>query len=117
MLAIAPRYSEPTKPPVRLTRHARPRYEANCAKCHGTNFVPATEGAADLRIHVPVHPDTYLLDIVRNGRPGTAMPPFRDSLSETEIGAVLTYVREQATTLAVAAPSPAPPSLLPTATR
>ena len=120
LLAIAPRYSEPTSLPSASPATlalGKQLYEANCAKCHGTNFVPATEGAADLRVHVPVHPDTYLLDTVRNGRPGTAMPPFRDSLSETEIGAVLTYVREQAAALAVAAPSPAPPSLLPTATR
>ena len=118
LLVIAPRYSVPTSLPSAspdTLALGKRLFEANCAKCHGTNFVPATEGAADLRVHVPVHPDAYLLDVVRHGRPGTAMPPFRDSLSETEIGAVLTYVREQAAALAVAAP--ASPSLLPTTTR
>ena len=118
LLVIAPRYAVPTSLPSAspdTLALGKRLFEANCAKCHGTNFVPATEGGADLRVHVPVHPDAYLLDVVRNGRPGTAMPPFRNSLSETEIGAVLTYVREQAAALAVAAPTP--PSLLPTATR
>ncbi len=113
---MAPRFAIPTSlpdPTPETLARGQTLYEANCARCHGANFVPA-EGVSDLRAHVPVHGDEYLLDVVRNGRPGSAMASFRETLSEQEIGAVLAYVREQATRLAVASSSASP---LPTPAR
>ena len=37
--------------------------------------------------------DEELLGIIRNGKPGTAMPPWKASLSEQQILDVLAYVR------------------------
>ncbi len=117
LLLVAPRLGLPERipdaTPETLAR-GQAIYEANCATCHGANFVPAQQGAADLRAHVPVHGDVYLLEVVRHGRPGTAMPPFRETLSDDEIGAVLAYVKEHATRLAVSSASASP---LPRSTR
>ncbi len=129
LLVVAPRLAEPTSLPSASPATlalGKQIYEANCQRCHGVNLVPV-EGAADLRAHLPVHGEVYLLDVVRNGRPGTAMPAFRDTLTEKQIGAVLTYGREQATALSAAsgaattatpiATVTATPSPVPTATR
>ncbi len=97
LILVAPRFAEPTSlPPASADTLALGEqvYQANCQRCHGVGLVPA-EGVADLRMHALMHSDIYFLDLARNGRPGTAMPPFRDTLSEQQIGAVLTYIQEQ----------------------
>lgn len=85
-------------------------YLANCAACHGAN----AQGAAnwrepDARGNVPPpphddtghtwrHSDAELTGIIRNGlrdrfnkTPELTMPPFKDTLSEEEIAAVIAY--------------------------
>jgi len=111
LILVAPRFAEPTTLPSTSPATlalGKQVYETSCQRCHGAELVPI-EGVADLRLHALMHADTYFLDLVRNGRPGTAMPAFRDSLSEKQIGAVLTYIQEEVRLLEAAKPaSPLP---------
>jgi len=69
-------------------------YAANCVACHQASgkglppAFPALDGskiaAGDKKAHV---------DIVLNGKPGTAMAAFGKLLSDTDIAAVVTYER------------------------
>lgn len=77
-------------------------YLAYCASCHGANG--DGDGIAAGRI-APVprdfrnpawmagQTDEGLVGAIRDGRPGTAMPPFADLLSEQQIAALAAYVR------------------------
>jgi copper transport protein len=81
-----------------------------CAECHGV----AGRGdgplgrtlnprPADFRVHMAAgHTDGELFDWLSNGVAGTAMPPFRDSLSETDRWNLINYIRKFADTDVVA---------------
>ena len=72
-----------------------------CVICHGLEgkgdgpmakglpSPPANLTSEDVR----QDPDEELLGIIRNGRPGTTMPPWKGSLTEQQILDVLAYVR------------------------
>jgi len=68
-------------------------YASNCVTCHQATgkgvpgSFPALDGDA-----VVLGPKAEQIKVVLNGRPGTAMPPFKH-LSDTEIAAVITYTR------------------------
>jgi S-disulfanyl-L-cysteine oxidoreductase SoxD len=90
-------------------------YQAHCAACHGANLegqphwrerdargrLPAPPH--DASGHTWHHPDTVLLEIMRDGvaraarQPGyeTDMPAYRGVLSDEEIIAVLSYIKAQ----------------------
>lgn len=65
-----------------------------CAACHGAqgegvpNVFPPIAGSA-----VATGPVAQHLEVVMNGRDGTAMQAFKGQLSDTEIAAVVTYQR------------------------
>ncbi|MEK7437323.1 MAG: c-type cytochrome, partial [Pseudomonadota bacterium] len=69
-------------------------YAANCAACHqasGKGLPPAFPGldgskitTGDKKVHI---------DMVLNGKAGTAMAAFGKQLSDTDIAAVVTYER------------------------
>lgn len=69
-------------------------YMASCAACHQPNGMglpgvfPALKGSA-----IAMGPVDKHLDIVINGKSGTAMQAFNKQLSATEIAAVVTYER------------------------
>lgn len=69
-------------------------YGANCAGCHQAKgegmapVFPALDGSAMVK-----GPKQALLDIVMNGKAGTAMPAFGKQLTDTDIAAVATYAR------------------------
>jgi cytochrome c oxidase subunit 2 len=69
-------------------------YAANCVACHQANgkgtppaFPPLDGGK------LTIGPKAGHIDIVLNGKPGTAMAPFAKQLSDTDIAAVVTYER------------------------
>lgn len=74
-------------------------YQTYCANCHGASgkgdgpvgkiLVPP---AADLTATTN-KPDEELLKSIRDGRPGTAMPSWKNDLSQQDILNVLAYVR------------------------
>jgi peptide/nickel transport system substrate-binding protein len=87
-------------------------YESFCAGCHGANL----EGQPDWQKRLPMgnfpapphdetghtwhHPDQWLFDIVKDGgqrfappRYRSAMPAYRDMLSDEEIWAVLAFIK------------------------
>jgi cytochrome c oxidase subunit II len=69
-------------------------YAANCVACHqptGKGNPPAFPPLAGSK--VVNGPEQGQIDIVLNGKPGTAMAPFGKQLSDTEIAAVITYTR------------------------
>ena len=69
-------------------------YSAHCVACHQANgagvppVFPAIAGSAVATGPVDAH-----LDVVYNGRPGTAMQAFGQQLTATEIAAVMHYQR------------------------
>ncbi len=66
----------------------------NCVACHGAEgrgvpgIFPAIHDSEVVNGPVEQH-----LDVVMNGRPGTAMQPFGQQLSDLDIAAVITYQR------------------------
>jgi cytochrome c oxidase subunit 2 len=69
-------------------------YAASCAACHQASgkglppAFPALDGSKIATGEKKAH-----IDIVLNGKPGTAMAAFGKQLSDTDIAAVVTYER------------------------
>ncbi|MCA1978256.1 MAG: cytochrome c oxidase subunit II [Thiobacillus sp.] len=69
-------------------------YAANCAACHQANGMglpgtfPAISGSKVATGPIDAH-----IEVVLNGRPGTAMAAFGKQLSDADIAAVVTYQR------------------------
>ena len=68
-------------------------YDTNCAACHqadgnGSDVFPAIAGST-----VATGPLGDHLNLVLNGKPGTAMAAFEGRLSDAELAAVVTYQR------------------------
>lgn len=67
-------------------------YDAQCAKCHGTDGFPVIPGAPDFtsgrRLMVS---DALLIKVIRNGK--GVMPGFKRIIPEKELFNVLAYIR------------------------
>ncbi len=70
-------------------------YQANCSACHGPTGAgipgafPAMTGSP-----IVIDPDPAAhIDILLNGKSGTAMAAYRDQLNDVDIAAVITYER------------------------
>jgi len=94
------RTQEPASPKSQGTvNKGKPVYTKYCLNCHGT------EGKGDGPLGQVLNPpaadltatgdtsDQILLNAIRNGRPGTSMPPWKGDLSSQEIQEVLAYIR------------------------
>ena len=71
-------------------------FSSNCSMCHGV------DGKGFAAIKTPdftdpkwqaAHTDKELLEAIGNGVKGTAMPSFKDKLSQDQIQTVLKYIR------------------------
>lgn len=81
----------------------RTLYRQNCLVCHGRRGLGDGPAAltlnprpVNLQLHVPQHPDGFLEWWIAEGVPGTAMPQWKDRLSETERWQLVRYLRELA---------------------
>ena len=75
---------------------AKTTFQTKCAMCHGPDGTGSEVGKSlnipDLRSEaVRKVPDTELVKIVSDGKGG--MPPFKGSLTEAQIHALVRYVR------------------------
>jgi cytochrome c oxidase subunit 2 len=70
-------------------------YAANCVACHQASGqgMPAMKAPALANSKFTSGPEAPVIDTVVHGRPGTAMQPFGKQLSDTEIAAVVSYLR------------------------
>ena len=68
-------------------------YHAVCSMCHGTEL-NAAGGMPDLRM--TRLDDQAFTAVVREGRPGTIMPPMKSRLSDEEIGKIRAYIKSSA---------------------
>jgi cytochrome c oxidase subunit 2 len=81
-----------------LTARGEAVYTANCAACHQANgkgvapAFPPLDGSKIATGPVAAHLDVVLNGVVRNGQ-ATAMVAWKNTLSATEIAAVVTYER------------------------
>ncbi len=84
--------AQPAQPQKAASADGKAIYQTNCASCHG----PEGQGMGDVFPALAGNPnlaDTEMvLDVVVNGRPGTAMPAWGGQLSDEEIAAVINYV-------------------------
>jgi len=77
-----------------LMQQGKTVYATACATCHqpgGQGLTPAFPALAGSK--VATGPVAEHIELVMNGRAGTAMSAWREKLSETDIAAVLTYTR------------------------
>lgn len=68
-------------------------FKSNCAECHGENGGGTDKGISFLEGHALDHPREDFIEQVRKGE-GDKMPSFSDKLTDAEIEAVVTYVRD-----------------------
>ena len=77
-----------------LMQQGKTVYESVCASCHqlnGQGLLPAFPALAGSTI--VTGPVDANIDIIMNGRAGTAMSAWSEQLSDTDIAAALTYTR------------------------
>jgi cytochrome c oxidase subunit 2 len=78
----------------KLMEKGKGLYNTKCASCHQVNgeglapAFPPLKGSPMMSGPVGPH-----LDIVLNGKPGSAMPPWKGLLNDLEIAAIVTYER------------------------
>lgn len=68
--------------------------EQDCGSCHGMTRKGGL-GPALLPANLDGKPDELLIATILDGRPGTAMPPWRGQLSETEAAWLVEQLREE----------------------
>ncbi len=69
-------------------------YETNCVACHGVNRQGMPNlGPALTPKGLTTLSDTEIKATILNGRPNTAMPPWKDILNSEEIDALLQLIK------------------------
>lgn len=71
-------------------------YVKHCATCHGKKGEGVSAPALANPMLLATASDAFLHYTITNGREGTPMPAFKDSLSKNEINAVTAYLRSRA---------------------
>ena len=71
-------------------------FKQKCAMCHGADGkgYPAlkTPDFTDPKVQASLT-DKEITDVIKKGKPGTAMPAFGEKLSEDQIKSLVTYLR------------------------
>lgn len=78
-----------------LMELGKEKYETVCAACHrpdGKGIPPLYPPIKGSSIAVG-HPISRHIDLILQGIPGSAMQPYKDQLTDTEIAAIVTYER------------------------
>jgi len=85
-----------------VLKEGKKLYRKNCSTCHGTRgngkgpIGNSLEPKPTSFLHVSYtsqQPDHNFYWAVREGSPGTAMPPFKGQLKEDEIWKIIAYLR------------------------
>lgn len=87
-------------------------YADSCASCHGAQGEGGTGTALGNATMLALTPDAFLRHTIENGRDGTPMVAFRDTLGTEQIDAVTAFIRSRSA--GWSAPDPvrhAPPAL------
>ena len=78
-------------------------YQKNCVVCHGAQgrgdgpaALTLNPRPVNLQLHVPQHPDGFLLYWIAEGVQGTQMPSWKDKLTETQRWQIVRYLHELA---------------------
>jgi len=88
-------------PPTAASVEAGQRlYTQRCTPCHGPMgrgngplAVGLSPPPADLVVHVPLHADHDLFQLIHDGIAGTAMAPFGSQMTEEEIWHTINYLK------------------------
>jgi len=83
--------ADATADPARVEA-GRKLYKQACYKCHGENGISGGI-VPDVRKFKDKGDDAEFLKLVRDGRAGTAMPPWKEILNDDEIMEIIAYVR------------------------
>ena len=87
-------------------------YGAECASCHGAEGQGGTGTALGNQAMLALTPDAFLRHAIVNGREGTPMPGFADTLAPAQIDAVVAFLRSRSGGWALETrPLRAPPAL------
>ncbi len=86
----------PIAPAIDAGRQAELNYllEQDCGSCHGMTRKGGL-GPALLPVNLMGKPDELLIATILDGRPGTAMPPWRGQLTEAEAAWLVEQLREE----------------------
>jgi cytochrome c oxidase cbb3-type subunit 3 len=92
ILSTLPALAQPSP-----AEHGKQVYDAHCTACHGANGnagerAPAIVISAAATALRGERTEAQILDIVRNGIPGTGMPAWKARLSEADILSIGAYV-------------------------
>ena len=70
-------------------------YTTNCGGCHGYDLEGASGPSLFADALLSKRTDDMLLFVIRNGRPGTRMPPWKGVLTDDKIGAIIAFLRSE----------------------
>jgi cbb3-type cytochrome c oxidase subunit III len=71
-------------------------FKQKCSMCHGADgkgyAALKTPDFTDPKVQASLT-DKEITETIKNGKKGTAMPPFADKLSDDQIQSLVTYIR------------------------
>ena len=70
-------------------------FTTNCGGCHGYDLEGASGPSLFADALLSRRTDDMLLFVIRNGRAGTRMPPWKAVLTDEKIGAIIAYMRSE----------------------